>query len=176
MFCWNLTYDEWKCILSKTQKIHNFDNELIKGFVSLIEIEKVTEPQIWRIDEKNIPVCMEGYKWLTILPREEKYCITTMMNDKSEIILWYIDIIADQGIDGDGAPYYDDLYLDLIVYPNGIVIEDDRDELEQAWKDKDISTEQLELANETCDELKSKLQDIDSFIAYTYNCMKFLED
>lgn len=53
------------------------------------------------------------------------------MDEENEILLWYIDMIAGQGIDIDDIPYFDDLYLDLIVYPDGSIIEDDRDELEQ---------------------------------------------
>ena len=37
-----------------------------------------------------------------------------------------------QGIDADGIPYFDDLYLDLVVYPGGTIIVDDMDELEEA--------------------------------------------
>ena len=44
-----------------------------------------------------------------------------MMNEEEEILLWYIDMIAAQGIDADGIPYFDDLYLDLVVYPDGTV-------------------------------------------------------
>ena len=44
----------------------------------------------------------------------------------------YIDMIDEQGYDEEGVPYFYDLYLDLVVYPNGIVIEDDMDELQEA--------------------------------------------
>ena len=39
-------------------------------------------------------------------------------------------MIAKQGIDYDGVPYFDDLYLDLVVYPDGTIVVDDMDELE----------------------------------------------
>lgn len=43
----------------------------------------------------------------------------------------------------DGAPYFDDLYLDLVVYPDGTVIVDDMDELEEALLEKGITQEQF---------------------------------
>ncbi|WP_310601986.1 DUF402 domain-containing protein [Anaerosporobacter sp.] len=169
-----LSYKEWKCILSKKQRIHNFNNEILNGFVSLLEIKEVTEPQVWNFNGEDIVVCIEGYKWLTILPQEENYCITAMISEKNEIILWYIDIIAEQGLDLDGIPYFDDLYLDLVVYPDGTIMEDDREELEHAWEVKEISTEQLNQANRVCDELKRKLQDMDWVMEYTYKCLELL--
>ena len=50
------------------------------------------------------------------MPQNDWYCITAMMDENGVIILWYIDMIASQGIDVDGVPYFDDLYLDLVVY------------------------------------------------------------
>ena len=51
----------------------------------------------------------------------------------------YIDMIAGQGKDVDGIAYIDDLYLDLVAYPDGTVLEDDMDELEEALRNGDIS-------------------------------------
>ncbi len=67
------------------------------------------------------------------------------MNENEEILLWYIDMIADQGADPDGVPYFDDLYLDLIVYPDGTIKEDDMDELAETLAQKEISEEQYPL-------------------------------
>lgn len=80
-------------------------------------------------------------------------------------------MIAAQGIDTDGIPYFDDLYLDLIVFPNGEIKVDDMDELEEALRQGDITQEQFDLAVRTADGLKnSLLGDIDSFKDYTGKC------
>lgn len=105
---------------------------MLKGYVGLLSIREVREPQIWKWNGQDIVVCDKGRKWLSILPAEEHYCITAMMDETYNILVWYIDILADQGTDQDGVPYFDDLYLDLIVYPDGTVIVDDMDELEEA--------------------------------------------
>ena len=41
-------------------------------------------------------------------------------------------MIDTQGYDDDGVPYFYDLYLDLIVYPDGNIVTDDMDELQGA--------------------------------------------
>ena len=80
-----------------------------------------------------------------------------MMNPENEVLVWYIDMIAGQGKDTDGVVYIDDLYLDLVVYPDGTVLEDDMDELEEALRNGDISQELFDLAIETCGRLKNGL-------------------
>ena len=130
-----LSYDEWKCIETKKLKWKQVNTDFFKGYVSILEIEKVTEKQIWRFNDEDIIVCDNGLKWLSILPQNDFYCITAMMDRNENILLWYIDMIAEQGIDADSIPYFDDLFLDLVVYPTGMIKVDDMDELEEACKE-----------------------------------------
>lgn len=70
-----------------------------------------------------------------------------MMNEKDDIILWYIDMIAEQGMD----------------------------ELEEALLRKDITKEQFNLAINTSNKLKNGLlSDIDSFIDFTLKCKEIV--
>ena len=166
-----LSYDEWKCIEKKQihgkrVKINGFE-----GYIGLLNIEKVTVPQIWKFNGEDIVVCDEGLKWLSILPENDFYCITAMLDENSGILLWYIDMIASQGIDEDGVPYFDDLYLDLVVYPDGTVIEDDMDELEEALSANDISRGQYQLALDTAQRKEGLLSDIKKFVSYTHICL-----
>ena len=85
-------------------------------------------------------------------------------------------MIATQGIDVDGVPYFDDLYLDLVVYPDGTIIVDDMDELEEALSKKDITQEQFNLAIETSHRLQQGLlSDISSFTEYTRRCYEMIK-
>ena len=97
------------------------------------------------------------------------------MNEKNDILLWYIDMIAAQGTDVDGIPYIDDLYLDLVVYPDGTIVVDDMDELKDALGKNDITNEQFELAMDTSVRLKEGLlSNIESFIDFTRNCREMI--
>jgi len=166
-----LSYDEWKCIISKKISGMAIQNNYINGYIGLIEIEEVTKPQIWSFNGENIIVCDRGKKWLSILPQNDFFCITAMMNENDTILLWYIDMIADQGIELDGIPYFDDLYLDLVVYPDGTIIEDDMNELEEELRENVINPQQYELAIETSKRLRNTLLfNIESFIDYTFSC------
>ena len=170
-----LSYDEWKCIETKKLKGKQVNTDFFKGYVGILEIEKVTEKQIWRFNGEDIIVCDNGLKWISILPQNDFYCITVMMNANDDILLWYIDMVAEQGIDVDSIPYFDDLYLDLVIYPNGMIKVDDMDELEEALLRKDITEEQFNLAISTSNKLKNGLlSDIDSFMDFTLKCKEMV--
>ena len=163
-----LSYDEWKCIISKDIKGKRIHTDFFEGYLGLIEIKEVDKVQIWHFNGEDIVVCDKGLKWLSILPQDSFYCITAMMDAQNNILLWYIDMIAEQGTDPDGIPYFMDLYLDLVVYPDGTIIVDDMDELKDALSQKDIAQEQFDLAISTCNELKNgMLRDIAHFIEFT---------
>lgn len=171
-----LSYDEWKCITSKDIFGKRINSELLNGYIGLIEIKKVSEAQIWKFNGEDIVVCDKGRKWLSILPQDDWYCITAMMDEDGNVLLWYIDMIANQGIDDDGVPYFDDLYLDLVVYPNGTIVVDDMDELEDALSQQDITQEQYDLAIETSNRLqRGILSDISSFMEYTRKCYETIK-
>lgn len=171
-----LSYEEWTCIRSKKMSGITVNTNYFYGYIGLLYIEEVDEPQIWKFNGEEIIVCNKGLKWLTILPKNDYYCITAMMDENSEIVLWYIDMIASQGIE-DGVPYFDDLYLDLVVYPNGEIIEDDMDELKQALLHKDIDKNQYQLALETSYKLKrGLLSDVNRFKEFTNACYEMINN
>lgn len=170
-----LSYDEWKCIISKDIYGKQVESDLLTGYIGLLKIHEVSKPQIWKFHGEDIIVCDKDRQWLSILPKNDWYCITAMMDEKKEVLVWYIDMIAGQGIDTDGVPYFEDLYLDLVVYPDGTIIVDDMDELEEALGKKEISQEQFELAIKTSQRLKEGLlSDIAAFVKYTQKCYEVI--
>ena len=172
-----LSYDDWKGIEEKIVYEKDVKTSFFQGHIELLEIQKVTNPQIWNFNGDGIVVCDKGLKWLAILPEKDYYCITALMNERDEMLLWYIDMIAEQGVDSDGISYFDDLYLDLVVYPDGKIVVDDRDELEQALQEKDITEQQYELALQTSENLQNGLlADIEKFKEYTYQCLNLVRE
>lgn len=157
MYRCRTTYDEWKCIIAKNRVGKVVDTADYSGYVGILNIHEVSETQIWKYNGEDLIVCDNNYQWLTIMPENDYYCITVMMNDKCEIQVCYIDMIAEQGYDKDGVPYFYDLYLDLVVYSDGTIIEDDMDELQNALANGDITQQQFDLALNTCDKLKNGL-------------------
>lgn len=170
----NLTYSEWKCILQKDLRIVEVDRPGFKGHIGRLDIQEVSEPQIWHFNGEDMTVCDKGLKWLSILPKEDYYCITAMLNEREEVLVWYIDMIAGQGVE-DGVPWFDDLYLDLVVYPDGTIKVDDLDELEEALEKKEITDGQFHLAVETAKRLQEGLlSDVGKLLEFTRMCLELV--
>lgn len=166
-----LTCDEWHCITSKRFTQIRVEKEYFTGVVAGLFIDEVTTPQVWKYRGKDVVVCDKDMKWVLIMPEKEHYLITAMLNKSDEVVVWYIDIIASSALDKDGVISYEDLYLDLIVYPDGNIIVDDMDELELALEKNDISQELFDLAIKTSNSLKSNfLGDIKKIKNLTKQC------
>jgi predicted RNA-binding protein associated with RNAse of E/G family len=69
-----------------------------------------------------------------------------MFNEKQEIIQLYFDVCDGNMVSPSGIPYYDDLYLDVVLLSTGEVLLFDEDELEEALGNNDIAKEQYDLA------------------------------
>ncbi len=176
MYKCRLTYDEWKCIISKNRIGKQVDIPQLKGYLGLLTIDTVSEKQIWKYNKNDVIVCDNGYHWLTIMPSNDFYCITVMMDDSYEMKVCYIDMIDTQGYDDDGVPYFYDLYLDLIVYPNGNIVTDDMDELEEALITGKITDVQYHQAITTSQKLQDGLlSNIGEFQHYIKEMLNLLK-
>lgn len=122
---------EWKRILDRNYVQTYMEAPEFKGHITLLHLRKVAAPLTVRYDtDHHICIANDGYFWLQHFPDNEKYSVTTMFDDNGEIVQWYIDICHQTGFDQ--VPWLDDLFLDLIVFPTGKVIQKDSDELDEA--------------------------------------------
>jgi len=171
-----LSNSVWECVQSFKLSEKQVDTGEFAGYLRLLEFEEVSERQVWPYKGTELVVCDKGQKWLSILPRDDWYCITVMMDEDDEVIEWYIDMIASQGVDKDGTVYYDDLYLDLILFFDGNLVIDDMDELEEALATGDITREQYQLALDTSKRLQEGLlKDLQTIKSFTLECRKWME-
>ena len=90
-----------------------------------------------------------------------------MYDDKNNLIEWYFDIAKELGIKN-GIPYEDDLYLDLVIKPDGTYEVLDENELKDAL-DKDLITkDDYDKAFLTVNKLINMYQnDLDSLLELT---------
>lgn len=172
-----LRYTLGQGITTQSFRLRKVDTVFLQGYVSCVTALEMKTPWVWTFHGVPITAYHEGYHWFRILQTDARYSPAAIFDDKGEIVLWYIDIIAGQGIDDEGQVYFDDLYLDLIVLPNGEIFVDDMDELEQALATGDITEEQFNMAIQVGDDLqKGLLQDMEAFRRYTNQCYAILKD
>lgn len=169
-----LTFDEWNKTVPK-KEVNLFENEEMYGaFINIIEVKK---PQVWFCFDKKITVADNGYKWLVVLPKKDNYAITMYMDRNDVPILWYIDLIDGIGVDADGIPFYNDMFLDLIVSDDGQVVEDDRDEFEKAYFDGIINNKQYQKVISVSEQLKQRILENQRWISeYCRNIVEIYRD
>lgn len=171
-----LSYDNWTCITDRQVTVKQVKDATFTGHVVLMDILHVSGPQTWQVDGLTWTVCQDGVKWLCMLPEEGGYCMTAMLDEKNNVVLWYIDMIDDQGVDPDGIPWFHDLYLDLVVLPNGYVMVDDRDELDEALASGDVTKAQHGRALQTGRMLLDGLAgDIPALKAVTAHALQLMQ-
>lgn len=142
----------WKRIIDQEYVYTFIDNEQFHGYVTLLRLNKVSSPLVAQYKEETVCIVGNGYSWLQHFPSNEHYSVTTMFNAEGEIVQWYLDICLENGIENE-VPWMDDLFLDVIVLPNGKVILKDIDELETALLEGVIDETLYNLANKERDKL-----------------------
>jgi predicted RNA-binding protein associated with RNAse of E/G family len=138
----------WTRLLKRRDKLSYVKSEEFSGYISMIHIEKVRKPLIKNVDGEKVRIVDDGYTWVIFMPDNLMYSLTMMINDKNEIVQWYFDICKPYRISDSGVPFFEDLYLDIVVLPSGNIILLDEDELSDAFKSGIISREEYNQANE----------------------------
>ena len=132
-------------------------DEDICGYVSFINIVEVKEKgYITSYDGSKICFADKGYQRLIFLPDGQHWCLTAIYALNKKIIEWYIDITNKNYVDENGQPCYDDLYLDIVIMPDGQITVLDEDELKSALDSGEITQSEYELAYKTYNELTEK--------------------
>ena len=162
-----------KNILKKEFKIKDIDNMGFVGKVGLIKIKDLQKDFVGtRPDGSNTVLISKGYNLMTLFPKNENYCITVMYDKDWNILQWYFDMIRYVCKYEDGIPYSEDLYLDVVVLPNGEFYLLDEDELEEALNQKLISKEEYDMAYKTMNKIIKKIKtDFDEFCDFTNFCL-----
>lgn len=60
MYRCRLTYDEWKCITVKERTGKVVDTPEFSGYVGILNILEVSEPQVWKYNGQDLVVCDNG--------------------------------------------------------------------------------------------------------------------
>lgn len=139
----------WRRITQRQFKSKYVESDRFTGYVTLYTIFALRDP-LWKTyGGHTFRIADKGYTWLQYYPKGCRYVVTAMFDDKGEIVEWYIDVCKNQGITDQGVPWFDDLYLDIVVLKNGEVFLMDEDELDEALTKGDITVKDYDMAMET---------------------------
>ena len=121
----------------------------ITGYVSMINVDELAEP----IEIGGKILADSHFTAISFMPIEDFWCLQAFYDADGNLIEWYIDINLENTVDSDGNPYYTDLYLDVVVYPDGEVKIIDEDELIEAFQAGIIDEKQMKHAYDVCDDV-----------------------
>lgn len=140
---------DWRRVVSRNFKSVYMEEQEFKGYVTLLSLHQVEKKLFVQYQDEELCIAADGYFWLQQFPADSNFCVTTMLNQNHEVVQRYIDISRVNGVSDEGIPYWDDLYLDVIVLPDGNFFIQDEDELEDALRQGHIEREDYRLAKET---------------------------
>ncbi len=143
---------------NKSFKIAESQDDCFRGKITLIQLNKVKKKFIAkRPDGREERVIDDNYKILTFFPEKGSYCFSAMYNSNCNILQWYFDILKSDCKYNSGIPYGEDMYLDVVVLPNGEFYILDEDELKDALDKKIITIDDYTRAYKTMKSIENML-------------------
>ncbi len=150
---------DWKRITRSRFRMTRVNAKEYSGYITLLHMDEVEEPLSIELQDQKIYIADRDLSWLQHFPEGAHYTLTTMFNADGEVIQWYIDICWQLGVDEDGVPWYDDLYLDIVVTPDGEIILLDVEELDEALREGKISPLAYDFAWQEADALMLAIEE-----------------
>lgn len=99
------------------------------GVVSLFRIGRVTERNIKFMGGKPYTITDNGFFWFQFAPQRSHVWLTAMYDPSLNLIQYYFDISYRNEVFPDGCACFFDLFLDLVLLPDGTRYVLDEDEL-----------------------------------------------
>jgi uncharacterized protein len=145
------------------------DSPEFTGYRTLLLLDEVSKPFWTYLEAAPRCVADSGFAWLQHFPASSHHTVTTMFDRDGRIAQWYIDICEAHGIDERGVPWFDDLYLDIVVSPSGRYWLLDEDELDAALETEQVSRDTYDLAHAEARRL------LDAIAAHTWPLLALSE-
>lgn len=174
------TLNKWMDVRKKqVREVEDMDVTIVKdeelnSYITLKEVKKVSKPHIIPVNGRWIKKLDKNYTILEYSPIDKLYNVRIHINDEGKILEYYFDIILQReirNVDGIDVPYYNDLYLDVILYTKyatgnaPFILLDDRDELKKALVDGVIDAQEYDIAYKEAINLMDELvQDNNIFV------------
>ncbi|CAM3010186.1 DUF402 domain-containing protein [Hathewaya histolytica] len=168
---------KWNRILEKDFNFKYIDRDEFRGYAAISYFKKVTAPRYAEMNGVDYLILDEGHTWIQYFPEGLNYAVTVMFDCNKKIVQWYFDICTSNKIDERGIPYFNDLYLDVVLLPKGDTMLLDEDELEEALKIGDITEEEYHMAKEVAEDILKELkEDKNSIVHFSKVNLKEMQE
>ena len=110
-----------------------------KGYAGILNLYKTEGEWKVRSKGKDLIIAAPGYQWLQLAPVHEKWWLTVMYDTKGRLVQYYFDITKRHYTSETGERRFEDLFLDVVMMPDGSYEILDREELVSAFRSGVIS-------------------------------------
>lgn len=170
-----MSRSSWSRIIDREYAVIDIDDNNLKGKAGLLYMKKVREPLTKTYNSKQITIVNKDYYWLQIGLENVNYWITAMYDNYGNLIQYYIDITKKNFINNDDS-YFEDLFVDVVILPDGEKIYLDIDELKKAFDEKVITQDEYILAIDQADYISTSIlshrEKFDDFCYKYFNLCK----
>ena len=146
--------DKFKDVEDLKQKIKSINEKDFIGDIYLNHFIKTKKPFVLC---NGSYLYDNNYKWLEFYDYNSRVRLTSIYDENNKIVEWYFDIARSIGKENN-VPYEDDMYLDIVLRPDGSIVLLDEDEFEEAYKNKEMTNEEYEEAYKITKRLMDKLR------------------
>lgn len=128
-----------------------------RGREALLLIRDITAPLTVCSAGKPVKIVERGYSWLQIAIEGETHWLTAMFDENGTLLQVYFDITAGNCFGQPDNPTFRDMYLDIVLSPEGKTELLDEEELTEALMQKKITKEEHDRALKDSDALQQYL-------------------
>lgn len=144
---------DWRRILRRDYAFRMCEINGSREAESVLTIREITGPLQVSSGAKRVTVVERGYRWVQIAREGAFVWLTAMFDEQGRILQMYFDITAGNRFDAPDNPTFRDMYLDVVVTPEGERVVLDQDELDEALAQGDIAPGEHAHAMRVCREL-----------------------
>ncbi len=124
---------------------------------SLIVIRDITSPLTVTSAGTPVKVVEKNYSWIQVAQEGSFWWLTAMFDEKGNLLQMYFDITAGNLFDDPENPTFRDMYLDVVLRPDGVIVRLDDDELDEALEKQEITQAEYDQTLSACQKLHQYL-------------------
>lgn len=148
------------------------------GRESLIVIRDITEPLTVSSAGQPVKIVERDYSWLQVAAEGEPVWLTAMFDETGKLLQMYFDITAGNCFINPENPTFRDMYLDVVLRPDGKVMLLDQEELDEALAKGEITSAEHDgaqaAADTLCRFLREHTQEVLSACKRRYEALRYL--
>ncbi len=133
-------------------------NRHYDGYITLLAYDKVTKPITMTINHRDIVVADEGYSWLQHYPLNKPYVMISVLDASQRVVLHQFHMCRNTGISDEGVPYCEERYVSAVVLPDKQLIVKGQDELEAAYRKKQLPEAEMKQVKEQFAQLQKEIR------------------